>query len=189
MNSEQLFTEVEVNILGFSPTLRWIITLGYNKPVNQWSKKLHNLCIFMPYFEIVNKLGGWQLFRVNVTISASLVKLRRGVIFRNKTLPWKTPKPQFFFAFFFLIEMAYLFNSEIWASLKLSRNQNAMLLLPNQSARKTLFTGLVYANGRIFTSMRSMEVNILNGNIHPRLKRIIVLAYTNLVTTRHIQEK
>ena len=47
--------------------------------------------------------------------------------------------------------MAFSFNSEV--SLKHSGNREAMLLLPcavkgtNQSTRKTLYTGLVYANG------------------------------------------
>ena len=51
MNSEQLFTEVEVNIVGFSLTLRWIITLAYT---NQWISEVknYNLCIFVPCFEI-----------------------------------------------------------------------------------------------------------------------------------------
>ena len=69
MNSEQLFTDVEVNrpgyslsrefgevnILGFSPTLRWIITLAYT---NQWISEVknYNFWIIMPYFKFVNKL-------------------------------------------------------------------------------------------------------------------------------------
>ena len=52
--SEQWFTEVEVNIVGFSPTLRWMITLAYT---NQWISEIKNysLCIFVPYFEIYKK--------------------------------------------------------------------------------------------------------------------------------------
>ena len=61
-------------------------------------------------------------------------------MFKNKTLPWKTSKPNFV-AFLVLIGMAFSFISEILASLKRSGNRDAM------SARKTLFTGLVYANG------------------------------------------
>ena len=109
---------INQDILGFSPTLRWIITLVYT---NQWISEVknYNLCIFKPHFEI----GTWQLFRVSVTISASLVKLRRRIRFKNKILAWKTPKPNFFV----LTGMAFSFISEIWASFKLSGNRDAIL--------------------------------------------------------------
>ena len=45
---------------------------------------------------------------VNATISASLVKLRHRIVLKNKTLPWKTPKPNFVI-FFVLIRMAFSF--------------------------------------------------------------------------------
>ena len=72
-------------------------------------EKNYNLCIFMLYFEIRKQLGSWQLFCISVTISASLVKLRRRTIFKSKTLPWKTPKPSSV-VFFVLIGMAFLFT-------------------------------------------------------------------------------
>ena len=52
------------------------------------------------------------VFRVSVTISASLVKSRRRIMFKNKTLPWKTHKSKFV-AFFVLIGMAFSFIYEI----------------------------------------------------------------------------
>ena len=89
VSSEQLFTEVEMDILGFSPTLRWIIT-AYT---NQWISEVKNcnLCIFMSYFEFVNKLGSWKLLCVSVKISASLLKLRRRIILKNKPYLGKHP--------------------------------------------------------------------------------------------------
>ena len=111
----------EVNILGFSPTLRWIITLTYT---DQWigDEKKYNLCIFMPYFEICKQTRNGQLFRVSDTISASPLKFTRRIMFRIKTLPWKTLK-QNFVAFFVLIGMAFSYISEVWAS----GNRDAML--------------------------------------------------------------
>ena len=74
-------------------------------------KKLKSLS-FYDIFENCKQLGSWQLFRVNsVTISASLVKLRRRMMFKNKTLTWKTPKTNFV-AFFLLIGMAFSSISE-----------------------------------------------------------------------------
>ena len=112
VTSEQLFIEVEVE-LGFSPTLRWIITLAYTKPVNQCAQKKITIFVFLRHiYENCKQLGSWQLFRVNsVTISASLVKSRRRMMFKNKTLTWKTPKTNFV-AFFLLIGMAFSSISE-----------------------------------------------------------------------------
>ena len=71
-------------------------------------------------------------------------------MFKNKTLAWKTPKPNFV-AFFVLIGMAFSFISE------LSGNQDAMLSISCRifldwepiRAREILFNGLVYANGNV----------------------------------------
>ena len=133
VNSEELFTEVEVNRPGYSPgeytgfssTLRWIITLAYTKPVNQCSKKITIFVFLCRILKFVNILGSWQLFRVSVAISAFLVKLKRRMVFKNKTSPYKITKP-IFVAFFLLIGMAFSFISEIWASLKLFGNRDAM---------------------------------------------------------------
>ena len=99
VTSEQLITKVkvnrpgystshecsEVNILGFSPTPRWIIILAYTKPVNQW--------IFVFLYRILkslHKLRNWQLFHNSVTISASLEKFTHRMMLKNKTLPQNT---------------------------------------------------------------------------------------------------
>ena len=50
-------------------------------------------------------------------------------MFKSKILYWKTLKPNLV-AFFLLIEMVFSFISEIWASLKLSGNRDAMSSLP-----------------------------------------------------------
>ena len=51
------------------------------------------------------------MFRVGITISAFLVKMR-DIMFKNKTLvPWKIPNPNFV-TFFVLIGMAFSFVSE-----------------------------------------------------------------------------
>ena len=121
--SEQLFTEVEVNrpgyspsrecgevnILGFSPTLSWIITLAYtNQRISE--EKITIFVFLCRILKFVNKRGRWQLFRVRVTSFASLVKLRRKTKFKNKTLPWKRSKLNFV-AFFVLIGIAFSFIS------------------------------------------------------------------------------
>ena len=130
LTNEQLFTEVDSWIYWvFLSTLRWIITLTLHYiTTNQWIsevKKLQSLNLYR-ILKFVNKLGSWQLFRVSDTISASLVKLKRRTMFKNRTLPWKTPKLNFV-AFFVLIGIALSFISEIWASLKPSGNWDAML--------------------------------------------------------------
>ena len=55
-------------------------------------------------------------------------------MFKNKTLPWKTPRPNFV-AFFVLVGMALSFIYEIWASLKLSGNRDAMLSISSSVMR------------------------------------------------------
>ena len=102
----------EVNILGFSPTLRWIITLAYTKPVSQWSTKITIFVFLYHILKSVNKPRSWQLFHVSVTISASLVKFTRRIMFKSKILHWKTLKPNLV-ASFLLIGMAFSFISEI----------------------------------------------------------------------------
>ena len=122
VNSEQSFTEVEVNrpgyspsrecgevnILGFSSTLRWIVTWAYTKPVNQRRKKIRIFVFLCRILKFVNKLGNWQLFRVSVTISWDVSRM----MFKNKTLPSKTLKPNFV-AFFLLIGVTFSFISAI----------------------------------------------------------------------------
>ena len=96
-----------MNMLGFSPTLRWIITLAYTN--QRISEEKSTIFVFLWHlFKFVNRFGSWQLFRVIVTISASFVKLRPRIMFKNIILPWKTPKPMFV-----LIGMAFSFISEI----------------------------------------------------------------------------
>ena len=121
-------------VSNYSAKWRWIyrafrrlITLAYTKQWISEVKKLQSLCVFMPYFEICKQTRKLTIVQcVSVTISASLVKLRRIIMFKYKTLPWKTPKPNFV-AFFVLIWMAFSSISEVWASFKFSGNQDAML--------------------------------------------------------------
>ena len=112
VDSEQLFTEVEVNKPGFWPTLRWIITSTYT---NQWISEVKN-AIFLFLCRILKFVN--RLFRVSVTISASLVKFTRRIMLKNKTLPWKALKPNFV-ALFVLVGMAFSFIS--------GTNRDAML--------------------------------------------------------------
>ena len=136
-----LFTDTEVNNY-----------ISINQKVNQWSKKLQSLYFYAIF---------WICKQTRKLTIASLVKLRRRIMFQNKTLPWKTPK-----AIFVAFGMAFSFIYKIWAALKLSRNQEAMLsiLCAVMRARNILgyprifldrepirprkkhFTGWVYAN-------------------------------------------
>ena len=73
-----------INILGFSPTLRWIIeTLAYTIQWISEVKKLQSLYFYTVFWNLLKRLGSWQLFRVRVTISASLVKLRLACVARR----------------------------------------------------------------------------------------------------------
>ena len=73
VTSEQLFTDSEVSIFYIS-----IYTQGI-------------FVILFRFLKFVNKLGSSQVFCFSITISASLVKLRRRIMFENKTLLWKHP--------------------------------------------------------------------------------------------------
>ena len=90
-------------------------------------------------------------------------------MFKNKTLPWKTPEPNFI-AFFVLIGMTFSFISDAQTFRKPGRHVVHFVCSQeyprrtNLIARKTLFTGLVYANspGIYSTEPRSSEVDIFH---------------------------
>ena len=117
------------------------------------------------------------MFRVSVTVSASLVKLRRRIMFKNKTLPWKTPKPNIV-AFFVLIAgwLSHFKNLSFVQTFRKrghhvvtfvrscavmpARNIPGYAWIGNQSERaKHYSTGLAYSNGK-----HSIEPRYTEGN-------------------------
>ena len=71
-------------------------------------QKIANFVFLCRILKFGNKLASLQLFRVRVRISAFLVKLRRGMMFKNKTLLGKHPKQILSLSFYRLGWLSYL---------------------------------------------------------------------------------